>query len=170
MNCLNCNKETSNPKFCSSSCSATLNGKLYPKRRLRHKCSLCSKPIYSYLKLCKACRPITITQDMTLKEAMYSKESLHRSSLFAKVRSRARTVCKSREQKCAHCNYNKHVEVAHIKAISDFNEDTLISIINHPNNLILLCPNCHWEFDNLNGRPEEIRTPINRLEDDYFIR
>ncbi len=31
-NCLNCNAETDNPKFCSKSCAASFNGKLYPKR------------------------------------------------------------------------------------------------------------------------------------------
>lgn len=49
---------------------------------------------------------------------------------------------------CAICGYNKHVEIAHIKAVSDFDDSTLVSEINHPNNLIGLCPNHHWEYDN----------------------
>ncbi|NDG25698.1 MAG: HNH endonuclease [Proteobacteria bacterium] len=48
------------------------------------------------------------------------------------------------------CIYDKHFEVAHIKPISEFSKDTLITIVNDPSNLIPLCPNCHWEFDNLN--------------------
>lgn len=32
MNCLNCNNSTNNPKFCSRSCSASYNNKLFPKR------------------------------------------------------------------------------------------------------------------------------------------
>lgn len=50
--------------------------------------------------------------------------------------------------KCAICGYTKHVEIAHIKAVSDFDDDALVSEINNPNNLIGLCPNHHWEYDN----------------------
>ena len=44
--------------------------------------------------------------------------------------------------------YDKHYEVCHIKAVSDFSEDTPITVINHIDNLVALCPNHHWEFDN----------------------
>ena len=49
---------------------------------------------------------------------------------------------------CVICGYDKHIEIAHIKAVSDFDDDSLISEINDVNNLIALCPNHHWEFDN----------------------
>ena len=50
--------------------------------------------------------------------------------------------------KCAICGYTKHVEVAHIKAVSEFSNETPISTINSITNLIGLCPNHHWEYDN----------------------
>lgn len=50
--------------------------------------------------------------------------------------------------KCAICGYDKHIEVAHIKSVSDFDDNTKISIINSVDNLIGLCPNHHWEYDN----------------------
>lgn len=37
--------------------------------------------------------------------------------------------------------------MAHIKAVSEFSDDTLISEINDINNLVGLCPNHHWEYD-----------------------
>ena len=49
---------------------------------------------------------------------------------------------------CQNCGYNKHVELAHIKAVSTFPNEALLSEINGPSNVIPLCPNCHWEFDN----------------------
>lgn len=52
------------------------------------------------------------------------------------------------KQECLLCNYNKHVEIAHVKAVSDFDDNALISDINNIHNLIALCPNHHWEFDN----------------------
>ena len=51
------------------------------------------------------------------------------------------------KQQCELCCYDKHVEVCHIKPIGSFDGNTKISKINSYNNLILLCPNCHWEFD-----------------------
>ena len=50
--------------------------------------------------------------------------------------------------KCVVCGYNKHIEVAHIKAVADFDDSATIAEINDINNLIGLCPNHHWEFDN----------------------
>lgn len=52
------------------------------------------------------------------------------------------------EYKCPVCGYTNHIEVAHIKAVADFSNDSLITEINDPSNLIGLCPNHHWEFDN----------------------
>ena len=54
----------------------------------------------------------------------------------------------TKSKRCAICGYDKHYEVAHIKAVSDFDDDVLISEINDINNLIALCPNHHWEHDN----------------------
>ena len=53
----------------------------------------------------------------------------------------------NKNPKCKICGYNKHIEVAHIKAVSEFSDSTLISEINDINNLIGLCPNHHWEYD-----------------------
>lgn len=50
--------------------------------------------------------------------------------------------------KCAICGYTNHVEVAHIKAVADFSDDATISDINSISNLVGLCPNHHWEYDN----------------------
>ena len=52
------------------------------------------------------------------------------------------------EHKCAICGYDKHIEVAHIKAVSDFDDTATIREINSITNLIGLCPNHHWEYDN----------------------
>lgn len=54
----------------------------------------------------------------------------------------------SKELKCAVCKYDKHVEIAHIKPVSDFDDSSTIAEINSIDNLIALCPNHHWEYDN----------------------
>lgn len=40
------------------------------------------------------------------------------------------------------------MEIAHIKAVSEFEESSTIAEINSIDNLIALCPNHHWEYDN----------------------
>lgn len=50
--------------------------------------------------------------------------------------------------KCKICGYSNHVEVAHIRPVSDFPDTALIREINSIENLIGLCPNHHWEYDN----------------------
>lgn len=51
-------------------------------------------------------------------------------------------------KECCVCGYDKHYEVAHIKAVSEFDDEVLVSEINDIDNLIALCPNHHWEYDN----------------------
>jgi len=83
---------------------------------------------------------------MTLQEAIYWKH--HKSSAFALVRSRARASEKMKKIKsCEICGYSKHVQACHKKPISSFSLNTKISIINENDNIMCLCPNCHWEYD-----------------------
>jgi len=51
-------------------------------------------------------------------------------------------------QKCLICGYEKHVEVCHIRGVMEFPDDTTVAEINSLKNLVGLCPNHHWEFDN----------------------
>jgi hypothetical protein len=67
------------------------------------------------------------------------------------IRDHANDIyCKSHTTlACERCGYDKHIEVAHRRSVSSFPSTAFIAEINDPSNLIGLCPNCHWEFDNL---------------------
>jgi transposase-like protein len=52
-----------------------------------------------------------------------------------------------RKISCEACDYDIHIEICHIKGSSTFSDDTTIKYINHIDNLVALCPNCHLEFD-----------------------
>ncbi len=150
MSCQYCGKETTNPKFCSRSCAAITTNKAKKKRGLTKKCKTCDNLVKSIHVHCIVCRHIV--KDMTLQEteALYSRH--HRSSAYALVRSRARSIGRKLGwNTCISCGYNKHVEIAHKQPISSYSKDTLISVINNPNNLIPLCPNCHWESEHLSA-------------------
>lgn len=72
------------------------------------------------------------------------------------IRQTARIICCNRPYKCFKCGYDKHIEICHIKPVSQFSLESTIKEVNDTNNLILLCPNCHWEFDN----PNKTRTKL----------
>lgn len=145
MNCMNCGKETSNPKYCGRSCAAVVSNKMAPRRKARpnfcKECSESIRPTRTYCKECYANR----AKDMPLKDAVY--DTYGKPSAYALVRARARASLKGTDMCCAACGYAKHVEVCHIRPICDFPKDALVSEVNALDNLILLCPNCHWEFD-----------------------
>jgi hypothetical protein len=151
-NCLQCHQETSNPKFCSRSCSASFVGKTQPKRKPKERvCATCGT-VFFYkggrkTKYCSpGCTQVPKGRDITLKQAIYTLH--HRSSAYALVRTRARAIALRLGMKsCAECGYSKHVEITHTQAISGFSEDTLLSVINDPSNLRPLCRNCHWESE-----------------------
>lgn len=149
--CVICGKITKNPKFCSRSCSTTSsnNTRDYSKIYKNH-CKSCNCKITvdkTYCLTCKSGKQEKLL-NRKIKEVIYS--NLHKSSAFALIRTNARYLFrKHNKQICSKCGYNKHIEVCHIKGIADFNEDSLISEVNSLSNLIGLCPNCHWEFDNL---------------------
>lgn len=157
-NCKECRKEfeglrdtNSKNYFCSRSCSVRYNNKKKAKRKPEHKCLKCGVKINAKRKHCEEHFKEWLEnqcKDMTLKEAIYKKH--HRSNAYSLIRGRARTIAKNLNMNfCEKCGYNKHVEICHKKPISQFSDDVLISIINSPDNLIALCPNCHWEFDNI---------------------
>lgn len=109
------------------------------------KCS-CGNNKTKRSKLCQSCANINQQKYETLEDILHYRKQYGQSAAFNIIRNRARQIMKHITQ-CQCCGYDKHVEVCHIKPISKFNNDTLISIINNPSNLYVLCPNCHWEFD-----------------------
>ena len=54
---------------------------------------------------------------------------------------------------CGMCGYSNHVQVCHVKPVHEFEDDVPLSEINALHNLMLLCPNCHWEFDHPETTP-----------------
>lgn len=173
--CLNCGKEIKN-KFCSISCENQYRAKLKrleyetsPKL-----CSCCGKPLtweQRRNKYCSSscaakinnigiCRVKKSEKQNTKSVSKIDIKTKTKGDLFEKrknwqsarssIRKDAeRTIKKLNiEKKCFLCDYKTHIEIAHIRSVSSFSENSLISEINDINNLIYLCPNHHWEFDN----------------------
>ena len=85
--------------------------------------------------------------NQTIADVIYTQHN--KANAFSLIRTRARAIAKKQQWiSCRNCKYNKHIQIAHIVAIAEFPEDTLVSIVNSIDNLVPLCPNCHWELDN----------------------
>jgi predicted restriction endonuclease len=151
--CKNCQKtfnkrETEVKKspnhYCSKSCAAKSNNKSPKRKKMNTICKKCNQLFTrNRRKYCDNC----VNAIQPLKLSDYTTKGSNKFSSIRKL-ARKKYIKNKKELKCFFCNYNKHVEISHIKAIISFESDTLISDINDLNNLIALCPNCHWEFDN----------------------
>ena len=137
--------ETKILKFCSQSCAAKHNNNIrkVTRKGYRHKeertCSECGE-VHIGDRTDK-CWPCVLAY--RLKLAMRTKGN----SLKRNIRGNAKQYVKDRPQECVNCKFDLFVEICHIRPIADFPDSAFLTEINHPDNLILLCPNCHWMLD-----------------------
>ena len=156
MKCLKCNIETSNPKFCSRSCAAKFNNTKYPKRLVESKCKRCKSPCSKSRTYCFVCWNIVLSErsidlwDSTMLKDMKGNGTANNGGRYPYIRtlSRKKYMKSSLPKKCKICNYSLHIEICHIKDINKWDESSLISEVNSLENLVALCRNHHWEFDN----------------------
>jgi len=162
--------------FCDHSCAAIFNQKGKPSKNrgnLKIKESTCNycggkfiksrtkNGSISKSKYCETCKTHKHNNVQRSKETrtsnieLITKEELFNSrknwqSARSTIRKHAWKIFKQsgKELKCKICEYTIYVEVCHIKDVKDFLGNTKIIEINSISNLVPLCPNHHWEFDN----------------------
>lgn len=121
-------------KFCSHSCAAKFgNSKRWADYEKPEKIKKPRKAVFGHLE--------------NISKGEFFLRCKNWQSARSQICKHARFI-KGEKTPCANCNYKNHVELCHIKSVSSFSDEALITEINAPENLIYLCPNCHWEFDN----------------------
>lgn len=165
-------KEIRKKKFCNLKCAAKYNNsrRVYPQKHGTQKsmgiCKDCGEVFYftmrrdgkgysvrDYCDRCGTLRKLhsngrELITDMTTKGELFK-----RTKSWQSARSIIRRIARTNYIQsgglliCKVCSYDKYVEIAHIKSVCEFSDDTPISLINHLENLIPLCPNHHWEKD-----------------------
>ena len=161
MICLYCSQSLTSrnqKKFCSRSCAATYNNKVFRKRKAKlRKCRTCDTMIggtkYGQRIHCFECINNKKHYKGTPLEIQTIEEVVRRagSNRYDNIRVHARALYKKELSNpcCEQCGYTKHVELCHKRAISDFEKTTLVIEVNKRSNIMFLCPNCHWEYDRL---------------------
>lgn len=144
---------SSNLHFCSHLCSSQYHGANKPKKE--YFCKKCEVSlgvgwhIVGNRSLCDKCNTNIVKWDNVLL-GDFRQRFKNTYQYHARIRSLARTIyIKSLLPKqCYHCHYSLHYEICHIKPIKDFVDTNTVADVNAISNLVALCPNCHWEFDN----------------------
>lgn len=159
VNCLECDKpiqrnhsriqKNGKKQFCSVACSNIWRGKRTKKKEKT--CPVCEKKFTGRNKHCGTeCYKVArtgIRKDATLKECI---AEISWIGVCRRIRTQARYIMEKQgiPKKCVFCEYDIHVECCHKKAVSEFSQESKFSEINAMENLVYLCPNHHWEFDN----------------------
>lgn len=154
INCIRCQNPyepiRANQKYCSTSCRNVASVSRWRQQNMK-KCSDCESLILPESTKCRECQThSTQKKQMTLLECKQalSIKGKHPSWASANVRLFNRSWNKNLLNcPCQVCGYDKHIELAHIKPIHKFADSDLVSVINHPDNILVLCRNHHWEFD-----------------------
>lgn len=147
--CGNCGvniEDTIERKFCSRSCNATFNNSIMPKRkRAVWTCIECGEESGYQRKRCPECQSSRKLANNTKAQLRERYPAL--SDFHSVIREHARRNYNG-PLSCHACGYDLHVEIAHIKPVSDFPDETTFEVINSNENLVALDPRCHWEYDN----------------------
>lgn len=172
MKCITCEQEFESSKrqqrdlrigktkiiFCSKSCAATYNNIHYPKRKPEGNCKECGCAVATAYTYCNPCgrkygwvqriNGEQTTNDRTIEECVKRIGSNRYDLVRSHARRKYRRYLETKPS-CERCTYNKHLEICHVTPIADFPKETKLEEVNKRENIMFLCCNCHWEFDNL---------------------
>jgi 5-methylcytosine-specific restriction endonuclease McrA len=145
--CLNCEKETLNPKFCSKSCSATYNNKAHPKRLMDGQC-ICGKKISKNRTYCEECFTL-------YRRTKHAKKDQYSHVKSIRIRNKLRAVALL-GSKCSICGYDKTYRALEFHHINPKEKSFAVSanlnkawklIETELDKCVLLCANCHREVE-----------------------
>lgn len=151
-------------KFCNSSCFALYlnyhNPNSKKQNAKKYFCVTCGDQIILGRKYCNDCfktykhlqRESKYNENSTIKDLRELYQHAKSSYTIPKtiIDRHANVVYDQSGQKrvCAVCGYTLHCEICHKTPSSKFPDDATLKEINDINNLVALCCNHHWEFDN----------------------
>lgn len=145
--CLNCKNKTSNPKFCSRSCSASYTNKSSPRRKKTKTCKVCKCLIKCDRTFCS---PNCYKKGRKKRAVKYLTGYEKVKSFRKKLKKQAVDY---KGGKCMICGYNKCIKALEFHHIDPNEKDFSLSSVSkcfetikkELDKCILLCANCHRE-------------------------
>ena len=159
--CSSCGKETRNKKFCSRSCSARVTNSTHPKRKARVyaicRCgNVCS---FHRAKYCSIQCILDGQYETYIAHWLSGEESGGSAKTGELSMYIKRWLRKTYGNKCSQCGWCEvHSVTGKVPITVDHIDGNYMN--NRPENLRLLCPNCHsltptyGNLNNGNGRPK----------------
>lgn len=145
MRCIQCQEKTSNPKFCSLSCSASYNNAKTPKRKAKSKeslvCLQCgNKLVGRQSKFCSQPCHQAYRVNSNLQRWLQGEDS--GLTTIGTVNTIVKNwLRKTRNNKCEKCGWNQINPFTNkVPLVADHIDGDWRN--NRPENLQLICPNC----------------------------
>ena len=138
-------------KFCNHSCSAIFsNIKRGYKIRIGIKCKCAGKKEYES-EMCRQCRNNEKNNEFlkrTIESFIKSRKGYFTHQMEG-IRKHARKVLgqSTKLKMCEKCGWDKYVQACHKIPIYKFPKTTKVEEVNNIDNLMWLCPNDHWLYD-----------------------
>lgn len=158
LTCLKCNHEIltkdSERKYCSRSCSNSMNNILKPKRLPEGNCSQCGNKITKSRKFCDNCRKLR-KAEANSKRTKIGRNTKHVTSWRQRLKKKA---IEYKGGSCSRCNYSKSVRALTFHHLDPQEKDFGIgsgdtksweTVKKELDKCILLCANCHAEEHDL---------------------
>jgi endogenous inhibitor of DNA gyrase (YacG/DUF329 family) len=153
-----CGVATSNPKYCSRSCAAKANNVKFPKRTSKYEprsCPICHTSLTTQQRgqnrtycsnKCARRSEYQRNVELWLAGSAHGGISAHKPSSIIK-----KWLRETRGDKCEQCGWNvRHPITGEVPIELDHEDGDYRN--NHPDNLRLLCPNCHSLTPTYRGR------------------
>lgn len=150
MVCLQCSFSTKNPKFCSLSCAAKYNNNNnLPKRKKTKRCSSCNELILSSRTYCEECWNPNARSSTKIKR--WLNEEWPGGTIYGLSDTVRNYLIHMSGKACQKCGFDK-VHPQDNRPILEINHIDGNGINHSPENLEVLCPNCHALTDTYRGR------------------
>jgi len=150
--------EAKQKKFCNHVCAAKYNNSFRNGVKYRGRanskaiiCPECGGKKSTRSNMCKNCAirdRLFGNLYKTTKGKLFGQRGYFRARALIQTHSLKMWRILDGGAECKICGYSKHIHVCHKKSVSSFSDESTILEINDIDNLIALCPNHHYEYDN----------------------
>lgn len=145
--------QKTNNDFCSRSCAARYNNKLYPKRKPEGRCRVCKSIIPATKNFCSG----TCKEQYGLsipKQSREEKKAVNKKAVVTYRQKQKKKAIEYKGGKCELCGYNKSVWALCFHHININEKEFNISQVTYKwtklkpelDKCMLLCMNCHAEL------------------------